>query len=740
KVVEGLTGLKIGTATPSLVVNGASSAATERSSKNGANSQTPSDDNSQRADSNSELGTKPPSLDGKSITSGTTFGMDEKESLRPDDSASVMAAAEDDDASLRGSLVAGSRGSEMAARFHRLQLGDMPPRTLATHVPFSHQIQGVATPQSGNSDKQVAVDSKLPLHGTVSASGPLNATGFYNQNPDEKLLDAMKSPKDRLFLLKLEQEVIHFVQNSKEPFMDLPPSNSFCRMLTHKLADYYHMTHSFEAVAGSVRIYRTPFCRIPPLLSTIEVAPSQSSSPAPAILPKKIMRRGEGDLGTASASPSKPTSEDGSDGKEKGPLSKEKLTREEREEAYNRARERIFGTIEKIETATPEGEDSNGVSRASSVSAKASNLGGKKKAKQRREDAESWDSRSNYAPVAWGSTQNATWAPMMNNPNQQFFPAGNDQYNGQYQQPLYGNGVQPVFGAAQSYPQPMANNAYVPAYNGMPTSHQRYPPPNPAPMGAPYGSPMQSMAQQPWQQNYPQPQQQNGGYAQPQPGYAQPPPPTYNQPTPQAQFPPRSVPPPTGIPYAYGQLPANANPKDPKSQHPIPGSYKGHGGSFNPKSSSFVPGPNGGGMGPMQAPMQTPMQAPIPASMQGPHPTFYPGSGSPQFNSPHMSYSGYQQPIPPQHPQGIPPPAVYGAANNSYGMVRQGSNNSIPPYHAGPLGPPHGPQSLPPNPAPNNHIHHNNGKPVVAQGGPAQAFNHLPNYGNPATLPQKPSA
>ncbi len=40
--------------------------------------------------------------------------------------------------------------------------------------------------------------------------------------------------------------------------MDLPPSNSFCRMLTHKLADYYHMTHSFEAVAGSVRIYRTP--------------------------------------------------------------------------------------------------------------------------------------------------------------------------------------------------------------------------------------------------------------------------------------------------------------------------------------------------------------------------------------------------------------------------------------------------------------------------------------------------
>jgi len=107
--------------------------------------------------------------------------------------------------------------------------------------------------------------------------------------------------------------------------MDLPPSNSFCRMLTHKLADYYHMTHSFEAVAGSVRIYRTPFCRIPPSLSSISVNASTSSSPAPAVLPRKIMRRGEdGEFATTSAGPSKPTSEAGSDSKDKGAVPKEK--------------------------------------------------------------------------------------------------------------------------------------------------------------------------------------------------------------------------------------------------------------------------------------------------------------------------------------------------------------------------------------------------------------------------------
>ncbi len=114
---------------------------------------------------------------------------------------------------------------------------------------------------------------------------------------------------------------------SREPFMDLPPSNSFWRMLTHKLADYYHMTHSFEAVAGSVRIYRTPFCRVPTSLANIAAAGAPSSSTPPqALLPRKIMRRGQdGESAPVSAGPSKPTSEVGSnDPKDRSGLGKEK--------------------------------------------------------------------------------------------------------------------------------------------------------------------------------------------------------------------------------------------------------------------------------------------------------------------------------------------------------------------------------------------------------------------------------
>lgn len=134
--------------TPSLVVNGSSSLVVESQAKND-NGASISDDVSQRADSNSEMGAKAPSIDGKSITSGTTFALDEKESLRPDDSASVKAAAEDDEAfSVRSSLLATSRMGSENARIHRLRIGDMPEKR---PIPVLSETRdaGLATPQSG---------------------------------------------------------------------------------------------------------------------------------------------------------------------------------------------------------------------------------------------------------------------------------------------------------------------------------------------------------------------------------------------------------------------------------------------------------------------------------------------------------------------------------------------------------------------------------------------------------------
>lgn len=196
--------------TPSLVVNGSGIAPPNHKRDLGEGF---SDDPFQRTESGSDLGTKPPSLDGKSITSGTTFALDEKESLRPDDSASVKAAEDDDTFSGRGSIVAGSRiGSEAAARAYRAQFYEAPDRR-SIQLMQERQTQGIVTPQSGSSGQQTTDDKSKPL---VGPSGSTEAfTLFYRQTPDEKLLEALESPKDRIFLLRLEQDVIEFVKDSK---------------------------------------------------------------------------------------------------------------------------------------------------------------------------------------------------------------------------------------------------------------------------------------------------------------------------------------------------------------------------------------------------------------------------------------------------------------------------------------------------------------------------------------------
>ena len=159
-----------------------------------------------------------------------------------------------------------------------------------------------------------------------------------------------------------------------------------------------------------------------------------------------------------------------------------RLSREEREEAYNKARERIFGSSVQAEGSTPgmslsnallqyssngssENEDSTGVSRASSVSAKdKSSLGKKvKPGKQRRDDSETFESRSQYTAY-YGHPQQATWVPP------QYIQAGNPGYNGQAQQP-YPNAMPPAYGPPnQAYPAMMpANGGFAPPYNAMPT-------------------------------------------------------------------------------------------------------------------------------------------------------------------------------------------------------------------------------------------------------------------------------
>jgi hypothetical protein len=161
----------------------------------------------------SNSSTKPTSFDSKSMASVTTFAMDEKDSLRPDDSASVKAAEEEESFSGPASAAPSSRvGSEAGVRPFRDQFREISVQRNATAI-----APGISRFQDGSIQIPPGIPGQpIPSHipGTDAFQNGGNPLGFPNQ-PDEKLLEAMNTPKDRLFLLQLEQKIVAFIKESK---------------------------------------------------------------------------------------------------------------------------------------------------------------------------------------------------------------------------------------------------------------------------------------------------------------------------------------------------------------------------------------------------------------------------------------------------------------------------------------------------------------------------------------------
>lgn len=156
---------------------------------------------------------KPPSLDGKSIASATTFAMDEKESIRPDDSASVKAIEDEDSYSPPGSAAVDSRiGSESGARAFSDQLQE-----ITSMGPSTRPSQPPSRPESGtNGNEGLFFDAPPGPQPALASHLPQSSqTKTADFPPDQKLLEALCNPRDRIWVLKLEQDIIDFVKDSK---------------------------------------------------------------------------------------------------------------------------------------------------------------------------------------------------------------------------------------------------------------------------------------------------------------------------------------------------------------------------------------------------------------------------------------------------------------------------------------------------------------------------------------------
>jgi hypothetical protein len=169
--------------------------------------------------SSSDGSGKPPSIDGKSVASATTFALDEKESLRPDDSASLRAVEEEDVISPPDSVIADSRhGSDNgAARAFRDQLQEIAVMNPQPHrgVPPGRFPTMPISPQTLYDPNQ-SLNGGLPMSQPLVPGMPsLNGAPNMPAIPDEKLLEALRSPRDRLFVVKIEQDFIDFIKDSR---------------------------------------------------------------------------------------------------------------------------------------------------------------------------------------------------------------------------------------------------------------------------------------------------------------------------------------------------------------------------------------------------------------------------------------------------------------------------------------------------------------------------------------------
>ncbi|KAK5138367.1 hypothetical protein LTR08_003428 [Meristemomyces frigidus] len=551
---------------------------------------TQEDSNTQISSSSGSV--KPPSLDGKSVASGTTFALDEKESLRPDDSASVK---DDEDVFSPPStgLPETHPESEEGVRAFRDQL-----REISSLEPSARGItpQGFRAPV--NPQQGVLY---VPPHGLGVGLVPSFVRGAslpstaLDLAPDPKLLEALDSPRDRVWVLKLEQDVFDFIKDAKEVSLNLPQCNAYHRMLAHKIADYYMLGHIVDDSASAVRLYKTPDCRIAPPLTGITAPSTAASTPPPTAPQMKILRRGDAGPAIANGSniPSKSTSENGDSEDDK--KSKLPASREEREARYEAARLRIMGSAKP--SGSPDELKANEDSRSSSAAGK------KHKKKQRSDSEDGFEARSAYFQQSnayftpsYGSngfTSTPYEYPTFSDPahgsavaaghlsNQNItrsFQAYSDQTasvpwaqpgcsaaNGMQQWP---HAQQPGFDIASNFQQAMSLHSPVLSTQaphmapGLDNSNyqQQF-----------YGG-QQVWPQQDYQMQAQLSQSNNASVT----GYQQRPPSSSSQAR--------------DYPYQFGQLPSQTFPGRPptKLEHPLPGSYKGK--HFNPQSQAFVPG------------------------------------------------------------------------------------------------------------------------------------------------------
>ncbi|XP_070968889.1 R3H domain-containing protein 1-like isoform X3 [Oncorhynchus clarkii lewisi] len=142
------------------------------------------------------------------------------------------------------------------------------------------------------------------------------------------LVNTLKNnPRDRMMLLKLEQDILDFISNNESQKRKFPPMTSYHRMLLHRVAAYFGMDHNVDPTGKSVIINKTSNTRIPDQKFSEHIKDDKTDD----FQKRYILKRDNASF-------------DREDGMIRMRLKDDRRSKsiEEREEDYQRARDRIF--------------------------------------------------------------------------------------------------------------------------------------------------------------------------------------------------------------------------------------------------------------------------------------------------------------------------------------------------------------------------------------------------------------
>uniref|UniRef100_UPI003AAD5776 R3H domain-containing protein 1-like n=1 Tax=Centroberyx gerrardi TaxID=166262 RepID=UPI003AAD5776 len=144
----------------------------------------------------------------------------------------------------------------------------------------------------------------------------------------EFLVNTLKNnPRDRMMLLKLEQDILDFISNNESQKRKFPPMTSYHRMLLHRVAAYFGLDHNVDQTGKSVIINKTSNTRIPDQKFSEHIKDDKTDD----FQKRYILKRDN-------------SSSDKDDNMMRMRLKDDRRSKsiEEREEEYQRARDRIF--------------------------------------------------------------------------------------------------------------------------------------------------------------------------------------------------------------------------------------------------------------------------------------------------------------------------------------------------------------------------------------------------------------